>query len=84
MADGTLTVTSSSTPLIYQISRDWRALVEATPYHSDTLERWSEKEEKAARLILTAATYLHQIGCTDIEQLLRDVATSDSRQSRVG
>lgn len=72
MAEGRITPNSSPRPLLYDISREWRQLLDATSF-PDSSGKWSEKETAAGEVIVTAVTYLQRIGCSNIEQLLRDV-----------
>lgn len=74
LIDGKITETSSSTPLLYEISRNWRRLADATSFRSDRNPEYSEKEANAADVILSTITYLQRIGCKNIEQLLRSMA----------
>lgn len=68
---GKLSLDSSARPLIYDISRSWRRLLEST--NRKPSEDWSMKEEAAGEIIISAAIYLHRIGCKNIEQLLKDM-----------
>lgn len=81
IAGGKITDNSSARPLLYDISRHWRELAEATDYKSDTMPDWSEREEAAGNVIISAMTYLNRIGCRNIEQLLKDTIERRSRQS---
>lgn len=76
---GRITPNSSAQPLKYDISREWRRLLKATPFQSDSVPGWNEKEECAARVIILAITYLKRIGCKNIEQLLKDVIENCGR-----
>lgn len=69
---GKITRNSSAQPLLYDISRNWRLLLEATKYKSSDAGKWSEKEEAACEVIISALAYLKRIGCDNIEQLLKD------------
>lgn len=79
IANGKITPKSSSRPLLYEISRNWRKLLDATTFPGET-EKWSEKEEAASEVILSALAYLQRIGCKNIEQLLRDTIERQARQ----
>lgn len=81
IAGGKITDNSSARPLLYDISRNWRSLMDATSYKSETLPEWSEKEESASEVIISAVTYLQRIGCRNIEQLLKDTIELLARQS---
>lgn len=71
IANGRITQNSSPSPLLYDISRNWRDLLDATAFVGES-GKWSEKEEAASKVIISAVTYLQRIGCQNIEQLLRD------------
>lgn len=71
LAKGIITPTSSARTSLYDISRHWRRLTEATKCVGNSGE-WSEREEEAARVIISTLTYLQRVGCIDIEQLLKD------------
>lgn len=73
IAGGKITAQSSERPLLYDISRNWRAALDATGFRSQNLPQWSEKEEAAGELIISALAYLRRIGCKDIEQLIYDI-----------
>lgn len=81
IAGGKITSNSSAQPLLYDISRNWRTLLEATSFQSDNPGPWSEKEESAAEVIISAVTYLQRIGCVNIEQLLKDTIERHARQN---
>lgn len=68
---GQMTPNSSARPLLYDISRNWRTLLDASGFSSPVSE-WSEKEVAASEVIVSAVTYLQRIGCSNIEQLLKD------------
>lgn len=67
-------ITSQSPPRcsIYDISRCWRELLDATGSANQDMPQWSEKEAAAAEVMVATLAYLHHIGCRNIEQLLRD------------
>lgn len=79
LASGKITPASSARPLLYDISRNWRVLLDATGFPGKTNE-WSEKEEAASEVIVSALAYLQRIGCRNIEQLLRDTIERQARQ----
>ena len=81
LAQGKITAESSSTPLLYDISRNWRILTEASNFRSLN-GKWSEKEEAAGEVIISAVTYLQNIGCKNIEQLLKDTIERHSGQNK--
>ena len=81
IARGIITSSSSSTPLLYEISRNWRLLLEATNFQSLNLGQWSEKEEAVSEVIISALAYLKRIGCKNIEQLLKDTIERHARQN---
>lgn len=81
IASGKITPTSSATPILYDISRDWRKLLESTAFVSVNSKEWSEREESAGELVVSALTYLQRIGCRNIEQLLRDTIERLDRMS---
>ena len=81
LAGGKITPTSSAQTLLYDISRQWRDLLEATNFNSDTLSQWSEKEEAAGEVMISVLAYLQRIGCKNIEQLLKDIIEQKARQN---
>ena len=81
IASGKISPNSSATPLLYDISRNWRDLLEATSFKSLNDGEWSEKEELASEVIISAITYLQRIGCKNIEQLLKDTIERHARQN---
>lgn len=78
IANGNITALSSSSVSLYDISRRWRKLADATSFINT--EPWIEKEEGAAEVIIATLTYLQRIGCTDIERLLKDTLERQSRK----
>ena len=81
IANGKITTLSSPTTTLYDISRSWRELCDATSFMSASPDGWNEKEEGAADVIIAALTYLQRIGCKDIEKLLRDALEQKRRQA---
>lgn len=81
IAGGKITPNSSATPLLYDISRHWRKLLEATNFQGLDGSPWSEKEEAASEVIISAITYLQRIGCKNIEKLLKDTIERHARQN---
>lgn len=81
IAGGKISPNSSAAPLLYDISRHWRELLEATNFQSLGDGQWSEKEELASEVIISAITYLRRIGCKNIEQLLKDTIERHARQN---
>lgn len=81
IAGGKITQNSSASPLLYDISRKWRDLLEATNFRSLNNDKWSEREELASEVIISAITYLQRIGCSNIEQLLKDTIERHARQN---
>ena len=79
LAKGIITPTSSARTSLYDISRHWRKLTEATSYVGETGE-WSEREEEAAQVIISTLTYLQRIGCIDIEKLLKNTIEQMDRE----
>ena len=71
IARGKITLNSSARPLLYDISRNWRELLDATSMRHEGSE-WNEKEELAAEIIISTITYLRRVGCSNIEQLIKD------------
>lgn len=69
LANGKITADSSARPFLYDISRNWRKLLDSTNYKDG---EWTEKERAASAVILSAITYLQRLGCKDIERLLKD------------
>lgn len=80
IASGKITSNSSAQPLLYDISRNWRTLLDASSYKSDNPGPWSEREESATEVIISALTYLRRIGCKDIEQLLKETVERHASQ----
>ena len=78
IANDKITALSSSTVSLYEISRQWRKLADATSFISN--EPWSEKEEGAAEVIIAAVTDLQRIGGKDIEKCLKDTRERQSRK----
>ncbi len=81
IAGGKISPNSSARPLLYDISRNWRKLLDATNFKSDNSGEWSEKEESASEVIISTLTYLQRIGCKNIEQLLKDTIERHARQN---
>lgn len=81
IAGGRFSPLSNPRTSLYDISRQWRELLEATNFKSETLPEWSEKEESAAEVLIATLTYLQRIGCRNIEQLLRDAIERHARQN---
>lgn len=79
MDGGCLTPLSSPRPLLYDISRNWRCLLDATSFHGAS-SNWSEKEEAAADVLIATLVYLRRIGCVNIEKLLRDTVERKARR----
>ena len=79
IANGRITPNSSSRPLLYDISRHWRRLLDATGYRSESLSLWSEREVEASEVIISSLAYLQRIGCSNIEQLLKDTMERHAR-----
>lgn len=80
IANGKITKDSSATPFLYDISRHWRKLLDATNFKSSNDGRWSEKEEAASEVIISSIIYLKHLGCKDIEKLLEDTVERYARQ----
>lgn len=81
LAGGKITPASSPRTLLYDISREWRQLLDATSFPSEKMPDWSEKEEAASEVLVAALTYLQRIGCKNIEQLLLDTIERHARQN---
>lgn len=77
IASDKITPNSSAQPLLYELSRNWRKLIDST---NESKGSWSEKEEVAGEVIITAVTYLQRIGCANIEKLLIDTIERLARQ----
>lgn len=75
---GKITEASSPQVSLYDISRRWRELNNATGFQSLSVTGWSEKEVAAARIVIASLTYLERIGCKNVEQLLREALEHDS------
>ena len=63
IANGKITPSSSARPLLYDISRSWRDLCDATGFRNDSSGSWSEREIQAAEVMIATMTYLQRIGC---------------------
>ncbi|MDE7441667.1 MAG: hypothetical protein K2M69_05840 [Muribaculaceae bacterium] len=57
---GEITKDSSARIFLYDISRYWRMLLDATDAESEQLPGWNERDELAAEIILSAAKYLQR------------------------
>lgn len=77
---GKITKNSSPRVIIMHISGEWRELYDATKFRSEHLPQYSEQEEEAADIIISTMTYLQRIGCSDIEQLIRDKIEFNNRR----
>lgn len=84
IANGRITPASSPAVSLYGISRQWRALCNATDFRDLELRDRSEKEKCAAEVIIAALTYLQRIGCNGMEGLLRDTLELQARQKNIG
>ena len=82
IASGRITPNSSPRPLLYDISRSWRELCDASCFRSDNPGPWSEREDSAAEVIISTITYLQRIGCKNIEQLIKDTIERHARQKK--
>lgn len=78
IASGKITPTSSPAPIVYEISRKWRDLLDATNFPSEKYLSWTEKEVAAGEIIISAVTFLKLIKCKNIETLLRDIVNEKS------
>ena len=81
MANGKITPLSSPNVTLYDISRNWRKLCRSTSFKSCEQIDYSEKEEAAAEVIISALTYLQRIGCKDIEKLIGSTLELHRRQN---
>lgn len=78
-SSGLITVESSSTVALYQISRRWRKLFQkATQYRSEEVPGWNEKEVEAAKIIISALLFLRMENCEDVEALITDTIKAES------
>lgn len=75
---GKITEASSSRVSLYEISRKWRELYDATSFLSQSVEGWSEKEVAAAEVIIASLTFLERIGCKNVEQLLKQTLEQEA------
>jgi hypothetical protein len=80
LAGGKITNQSSPQISLYDISKQWRELLEATNFQCSDMPKWNKKEAAAARVLIATLTYLKRIGCEDIEKLLRDAIGHQFRQ----
>lgn len=81
IARGYITSESAPRPLIYDISRHWRNLLDATKFQSLNPGPWNEQEEALSEIIIAALTYLQCINCSNIERLLEDTIERHARQN---
>lgn len=81
IASGKITSNTSPRTSLYDISRHWRELLDASGYKSGNAGPWNEKEEAAAEVMISTMTYLQRIGCKNIEQLLKDTIERHARQN---
>lgn len=72
MRRGKINIHTSRRAIINAISTEWRELFNAQKEPSNHLPQYTEQEEEAADVIITTMTFLHKIGCNNIEQLIRD------------
>lgn len=72
LAGGRITEGSSARPLLYDISRQWRRLAEASAFRCVADTEWDEREVAAAEVMIATMAYLRRIGCVSIERLLAD------------
>lgn len=77
--NGSITPNSSARPLLYDISRKWRELLDATGFQSQNPGPWSEREAAACEVMISCLAYLQRIGCTNIERLMRDILARYSK-----
>ena len=82
LAGGKITPDSSARTFLYDISRNWRTLLDASGFSSDNPGSWSDKEEAACEVMISAMAYLQRIGCRNIEQLLKDTVERHARESK--
>ena len=82
LANGLITTNSSARSLLYDISRHWRCLLDASGFSSDNPGSWSDREEAACEVMVSAMAYLQRIGCRNIEQLLKDTIERHSRENK--
>lgn len=75
---GKITEASSSRASLYEISRKWRELYDATSFQSQSVEGWTEKEVAAAKVIIASLTFLERIGCKNVEQLLKQTLEQEA------
>lgn len=68
---GVIVDNSSPNVLVALISSHWRRLWGATKHRSVSNPQYSEREDAAADVIISAISYLQYIGCESIEDLLR-------------
>lgn len=79
-ASGLITAESSSSVVVYQISRHWRELFQkATRHRCDTLPQWNEKEVAAAKIITSTLLFLAMEECRNVEQLIIDTINADEK-----
>ena len=81
LTNGSITPATSPTATLYDISRHWRDLCNATTFKSLTLKGWTEREECAAEVIIASLVYLQRIGCSDVEKLVRDTLARHGQQA---
>lgn len=81
MRRGKINQFTSGKAIILAISSEWRELLEATKFKSEHLPQYSEQEEEAADIIITTLTYLHRIGCEDVERLIKDKISFNEKRT---
>lgn len=81
MRRGKINKFTSGKAIILAISSEWRELLGATKFKSEHLPHYSEQEEEAADIIITTLTYLHRIGCEDVEQLIKDKISFNEKRT---
>lgn len=81
MRRGKINKFTSGKAIILAISSEWRELLGATKFKSEHLPQYSEQEEEAADIIIATLTYLHRIGCEDVEQLIKDKISFNERRT---
>lgn len=80
ISGGKITPDSSPRALLYDISREWRSLLDASSFKSDNPGPWSDREDAAGDIMVSVLAYLQHIGCKNIEQLLKDTIERHARQ----
>lgn len=82
IANGEITPDTSARVNLYDISRHWRDLADATSFAHPHHKQYSEKEVAAAKVVISSITYLRRIKCGNIERLIKDVLNDTINENK--